>query len=155
MPESLTFDETFTVTADNPLLRGHVVHGRHLLPGVGYVDLVLQVLSRHGWQTSSVELRNLTILAPPWWPPPGSAWPPRCEDGPPPAADAGSRSSAPGRTPAGEADPTWCTRRSPRTGTPCPPSRGGWRPPSPARTGTPGCPTCTRGCGSGTSSTRD
>ncbi|MFE9338351.1 SDR family NAD(P)-dependent oxidoreductase [Streptomyces sp. NPDC007063] len=64
MPESLTFDETFTVTADNPLLRGHVVHGRHLLPGVGYVDLVLQVLSRHGWQPSSVELRNLTILAP-------------------------------------------------------------------------------------------
>ncbi|MGP3987807.1 SDR family NAD(P)-dependent oxidoreductase [Streptomyces sp. 3N207] len=64
MPERLTFDETFTVTADNPLLQGHVVHGRHLLPGVGYVDLILQVLSRHGYDTSEVELRNLTILAP-------------------------------------------------------------------------------------------
>ncbi|MGP3976825.1 SDR family NAD(P)-dependent oxidoreductase [Streptomyces sp. 8N114] len=64
MPERLTFDETFTVTADNPLLQGHVVHGRHLLPGVGYVDLILQVLSRHGYDMSEVELRNLTILAP-------------------------------------------------------------------------------------------
>ncbi|NEY36668.1 hypothetical protein GTU99_31745 [Streptomyces sp. PRKS01-65] len=59
-----TFTETFTVTTDNPLLRGHVVHGRHLLPGVGYVDLVLQVLARHGVATPEVELRNLTILAP-------------------------------------------------------------------------------------------
>ncbi|AJP05474.1 peptide synthetase [Streptomyces cyaneogriseus subsp. noncyanogenus] len=52
------------MTTDNPLLRGHVVHGRHLLPGVGYVDLVLQVLARHGAVTPEVELRNLTILAP-------------------------------------------------------------------------------------------
>ncbi|WP_346172507.1 SDR family NAD(P)-dependent oxidoreductase [Streptomyces cuspidosporus] len=59
-----TFTDTFTVTADNPLLRGHVVYGRSLLPGVGYVDLVLQVLERHGLRASDVELRNLTILAP-------------------------------------------------------------------------------------------
>ncbi|MFG2630359.1 SDR family NAD(P)-dependent oxidoreductase [Streptomyces sp. NPDC048473] len=59
-----TFTETFTVTADNPLLRGHVVYGRSLLPGVGYVDLVLQVLARHGHPMPEVELRNLTILAP-------------------------------------------------------------------------------------------
>ncbi|MFC4465278.1 SDR family NAD(P)-dependent oxidoreductase [Streptomyces xiangluensis] len=58
------FTETFTVTADNPLLRGHVVYGRSLLPGVGYVDLVLQVLARHGHPMPEVELRNLTILAP-------------------------------------------------------------------------------------------
>ncbi|MEU3613369.1 SDR family NAD(P)-dependent oxidoreductase [Streptomyces sp. NPDC006872] len=59
-----TFTETFTVTADNPLLSGHVVYGRSLLPGVGYVDLVLQVLARHGHPMTEVELRNLTILAP-------------------------------------------------------------------------------------------
>ncbi|MGY1495115.1 SDR family NAD(P)-dependent oxidoreductase [Streptomyces sp. QTS52] len=59
-----TFTETFTVTADNPLLRGHVVYGRSLLPGVGYVDMVLQVLARHGHPMPEVELRNLTILAP-------------------------------------------------------------------------------------------
>ncbi|MCF2435365.1 polyketide synthase dehydratase domain-containing protein [Streptomyces thinghirensis] len=35
-----------------------------LLPGVGYVDLVLQVLARHGHPMPEVELRNLTILAP-------------------------------------------------------------------------------------------
>ncbi|MFD4763041.1 amino acid adenylation domain-containing protein [Streptomyces sp. NPDC058439] len=61
---SSTFSETFTVTADNPLLRGHLVRGRNLLPGVGYVDLVLQVLARHGHAMPDVELRNLTILAP-------------------------------------------------------------------------------------------
>ncbi len=64
MTASATFTETFTVTADNPLLRGHVVYGRSLLPGVGYVDLVLQVLARHGHPMPEVELRNLTILAP-------------------------------------------------------------------------------------------
>ncbi|MEU5165867.1 polyketide synthase dehydratase domain-containing protein, partial [Streptomyces mutomycini] len=64
MTASPTFTETFTVTADNPLLHGHVVYGRSLLPGVGYVDLVLQVLARHGHPMPEVELRNLTILAP-------------------------------------------------------------------------------------------
>ncbi|MFH9922213.1 SDR family NAD(P)-dependent oxidoreductase [Streptomyces bobili] len=59
-----TFTETFTVTADNPLLHGHVVYGRSLMPGVGYVDLVLQVLARQGQPMPEVELRNLTILAP-------------------------------------------------------------------------------------------
>ncbi|WP_412080891.1 SDR family NAD(P)-dependent oxidoreductase [Streptomyces sp. MCL20-2] len=64
MANSATFTETYTVTTDNPLLRGHVVHGLHLLPGVGYVDLVLQVLARQGIAMAEVELRNLTILAP-------------------------------------------------------------------------------------------
>ncbi|MFJ9845110.1 amino acid adenylation domain-containing protein [Kitasatospora sp. NPDC101155] len=58
------FSETFTITSENPLLRGHVVYGRTLLPGVGYVDLVLQVLARHGHAMADVEFRNLTILAP-------------------------------------------------------------------------------------------
>ncbi|MFE5581702.1 amino acid adenylation domain-containing protein [Kitasatospora sp. NPDC056531] len=64
MGESVTFSETFTITSENPLLRGHVVYGRNLLPGVGYVDLVLQVLARHGYDMPDVEFRNLTILAP-------------------------------------------------------------------------------------------
>ncbi|MFF8475160.1 polyketide synthase dehydratase domain-containing protein, partial [Streptomyces sp. NPDC015414] len=64
MIETTTFTETFAVTADNPLLHGHVVYGRSLLPGVGYVDLVLQVLARHGHPMPEVELRDLAILAP-------------------------------------------------------------------------------------------
>ncbi|MEU4876999.1 amino acid adenylation domain-containing protein [Streptomyces sp. NPDC021608] len=64
MAESLPFTEIFTITSENPLLRDHVVYGRNLLPGVGYVDLVLQVLSRHGHAMADVEFRNLTILAP-------------------------------------------------------------------------------------------
>ncbi|MEV5491684.1 hypothetical protein AB0L47_27485 [Streptomyces bobili] len=47
-----------------PLLHGHVVYARGLMPGVGYVDLVLQVLARQGHPMPEVELRNLTILAP-------------------------------------------------------------------------------------------
>lgn len=58
---SSPFGETRTVTADSPLLRGHLVRGRTLLPGVGCVDLVLQVLARHGHAMPDVELRNLTI----------------------------------------------------------------------------------------------
>ncbi|MEH0580465.1 SDR family NAD(P)-dependent oxidoreductase [Streptomyces sp. B21-108] len=64
MTDSPRFTETFTVTADNPLLRGHVVDGRRLLPAVGCVDLVLQVLARHGQALPDVVLRNLTVLAP-------------------------------------------------------------------------------------------
>ncbi|MDX3229224.1 SDR family NAD(P)-dependent oxidoreductase [Streptomyces sp. ME19-01-6] len=64
MADASAFREAFTVTTENPLLRGHVVHGRNLLPGVGYVDLVLQVLARQGHPMPGVELRNLTILAP-------------------------------------------------------------------------------------------
>ncbi|MFF0893728.1 SDR family NAD(P)-dependent oxidoreductase [Streptomyces sp. NPDC003278] len=64
MIETTTFTETLTVTADNPLLHGHVVYGRSLLPGVGYVDLVLQVLARQGHPMPEVELRDLAILAP-------------------------------------------------------------------------------------------
>ncbi|QWF85161.1 hypothetical protein HUW46_08615 [Amycolatopsis sp. CA-230715] len=52
------------MTVDNPLLSGHVVYGRTLLPGVGYVDLVLQVLAKQGYAMPEVELRNLTILSP-------------------------------------------------------------------------------------------
>ena len=64
MNSSPTFAETFTITADNPLLSGHVVYGRSLLPGVGYMDLLLQVLARQGHSTADIEVRNLTILAP-------------------------------------------------------------------------------------------
>ncbi|PPK67118.1 SDR family NAD(P)-dependent oxidoreductase [Actinokineospora auranticolor] len=64
MTDSLVFTESFEITADNPLLRGHVVFGRPLLPGVGYVDLLLQVLARHGHAMAHTSLRNLRILAP-------------------------------------------------------------------------------------------
>ncbi|WP_205632961.1 beta-ketoacyl synthase N-terminal-like domain-containing protein, partial [Enhygromyxa salina] len=64
MTEYSQFSETFLITAENPLLSGHVVYGRSLLPGVGYVDLVLQVLARQGFPMHELELRKLTIFAP-------------------------------------------------------------------------------------------
>ncbi|MEZ0115423.1 amino acid adenylation domain-containing protein/FkbM family methyltransferase [Catenulispora sp. EB89] len=64
MTDTRVFAANLTVTADNPLLRGHVVYGRNMLPGVGYVDLVLQVLAQNGYPMAEVELRNLTIVTP-------------------------------------------------------------------------------------------
>ncbi|MFD8381149.1 SDR family NAD(P)-dependent oxidoreductase [Streptomyces sp. NPDC059679] len=64
MTDSPAFAETLTITSENPLLHGHVVYGRSLLPGVGYVDLVLQMLARQGVAMPDIELRNVTILAP-------------------------------------------------------------------------------------------
>ncbi|MGW2808361.1 SDR family NAD(P)-dependent oxidoreductase [Streptomyces sp. NPDC001450] len=64
MTDSPMFAETLTITSENPLLHGHVVYGRSLLPGVGYVDLVLQMLARQGYAMPDIELRNVTILAP-------------------------------------------------------------------------------------------
>ncbi|WP_371657292.1 SDR family NAD(P)-dependent oxidoreductase [Streptomyces sp. NBC_00280] len=64
MTESPIFAETFTLTHDNPLLQGHVVRGRSLMPAVGHLDLVLHVLGRHGHAVRDVELRDFTILAP-------------------------------------------------------------------------------------------
>ncbi|MFJ8472830.1 amino acid adenylation domain-containing protein [Kitasatospora sp. NPDC094011] len=64
MTETPVFTETFTVTSDNPLLGGHVVQGRPLMPGVGHVELVLEVLARHGHPMAETVLRSLTILTP-------------------------------------------------------------------------------------------
>lgn len=56
--------ETFEVGPENPLFKGHIVYGRHLMPGVGYIDLILQVLGCQQVPLSQVELRNLSILTP-------------------------------------------------------------------------------------------
>ncbi|MES4905600.1 MULTISPECIES: beta-ketoacyl synthase N-terminal-like domain-containing protein [unclassified Streptomyces] len=54
----------FDLTQRNPLVAGHVVRGQALLPGLAYVDLVLQVIARHGHPFTELELRNLSIYAP-------------------------------------------------------------------------------------------
>ncbi|WP_435103795.1 SDR family NAD(P)-dependent oxidoreductase [Arhodomonas sp. AD133] len=59
-----TFELKFKLVPENPLLSGHVVYGRRLMPGVGYVDLVLQALRRQQVPLPQVELRNLSVLAP-------------------------------------------------------------------------------------------
>lgn len=59
-----TCDETFEIGPENPLFKGHTVYGRHLMPGVGYFDLILQVLGRQQAPLSQIELRNLSILTP-------------------------------------------------------------------------------------------
>ncbi|POM26387.1 Polyketide synthase PksM [Actinomadura rubteroloni] len=64
MTDPRMFAETFKITADNPLVGGHVVYGDPFLPGVGHVELVLEVLARNGVPLAEAELRSLVILEP-------------------------------------------------------------------------------------------
>ncbi|MER7984497.1 beta-ketoacyl synthase N-terminal-like domain-containing protein [Streptomyces noursei] len=54
----------FDLSQRNPFVAGHVVRGRALLPGLAYVDLILQVFAKHGHRFTELELRNLTLTAP-------------------------------------------------------------------------------------------
>ncbi|MBA3774588.1 MAG: amino acid adenylation domain-containing protein, partial [Ramlibacter sp.] len=48
----------------HPVIRGHQVHGRHLLPGLAYIDLLYQAFREHGHDYTVIELRNLLIYHP-------------------------------------------------------------------------------------------
>lgn len=54
----------FTVSQRNPLVSGHTVDGRPVLPGMSYVDMMLQFMARTGHRWTDLELRDLTIEAP-------------------------------------------------------------------------------------------
>lgn len=56
--------EQFQVGSDHPMLRDHVVHGRHLMPGLAYIDLVYQFLRSTGQPIEELELRDLSIYEP-------------------------------------------------------------------------------------------
>jgi polyketide synthase PksN len=56
--------EQFLVGSDHPMLRDHVVHGRHLMPGLAYIDLVYQFLRNTGHSLEELELRDLSIYEP-------------------------------------------------------------------------------------------
>ncbi|MFC0039499.1 non-ribosomal peptide synthetase [Actinomadura rayongensis] len=64
MTDPRMFVETFKITAENPLVGGHVVYGEPFLPGVGHVELVLEVLARNGLPLAEAGLRSLVILEP-------------------------------------------------------------------------------------------
>ncbi|AIA05961.1 polyketide synthase dehydratase domain-containing protein [Streptomyces noursei] len=58
------FTAQFDLSQRNPFVAGHVVRGRALMPGLAYVDLILQVFAKHGHRFTELELRNLTLTAP-------------------------------------------------------------------------------------------
>ncbi|MGY0064532.1 amino acid adenylation domain-containing protein [Streptomyces sp. LZ34] len=57
-------DEEITFSADTPVIDGHRVAGRRLLPAVAYLDLIHQAFRRHGERCDRLELRDLTVLRP-------------------------------------------------------------------------------------------
>lgn len=56
--------DNFLVTNAHPVLRDHVVQGRHMLPGLAYIDLVYQFLRAAGHYFEDWELRELFIYEP-------------------------------------------------------------------------------------------
>ncbi|QZZ32132.1 non-ribosomal peptide synthetase [Streptomyces sp. ST1015] len=63
-PEVVRVKEEFTLTSATPVVAGHRVSGRLLLPALAYVDLVHQAFRKQGFAYDSLELRDLTVLRP-------------------------------------------------------------------------------------------
>jgi len=57
-------NHTIVLTPSNPVLNGHKVHGRHLLPGLAYIDMLFQLLAKSHPDYCSFELCNLVIYQP-------------------------------------------------------------------------------------------
>lgn len=49
---------------NNPIVANHRVGGRMILPGMAYLDLILQFCRKKGDDSDALEIRNLTILNP-------------------------------------------------------------------------------------------
>jgi polyketide synthase PksN len=56
--------DQIVLTSRNPLLAQHRLHGRPMLPGLAYIDLLLSLALERGWHFRHHELRNLTIVRP-------------------------------------------------------------------------------------------
>jgi acyl transferase domain-containing protein len=56
--------EHFVIGLGLPLMRDHRVLGRHILPGLAYVDLVYQLFRDQGYDLRRLELSNLRIYRP-------------------------------------------------------------------------------------------
>ncbi|WP_338682040.1 amino acid adenylation domain-containing protein [Streptomyces acidiscabies] len=63
-PEVVRVHEEFTLTSATPVIAGHRVAGRLLLPALAYIDLVHQAFRKQGFAYDSLELRDLTALRP-------------------------------------------------------------------------------------------
>ncbi|MGW7202800.1 SDR family NAD(P)-dependent oxidoreductase [Streptomyces sp. NPDC054837] len=53
-----------SVTAQDEIVRGHLVHGTPVLPGVFFLDLVLRLLRHAGVDPAAAELRRCLFIAP-------------------------------------------------------------------------------------------
>jgi acyl transferase domain-containing protein/acyl carrier protein len=53
-----------TLSVDHPVVSGHRLQGRNILPGLAYIDLVYQTFRMHGHRFAELELRDLAILRP-------------------------------------------------------------------------------------------
>ena len=56
--------EQILMTNADPVIRGHRVFGRELLPGLAYIDLVFQLFHERGHPVATLELRDFTIYRP-------------------------------------------------------------------------------------------
>lgn len=56
--------ERFTISSDHPVMRDHLVLGKPVLSGLGYIDLIYQVFHKHGHSHRGLELRDLVIYRP-------------------------------------------------------------------------------------------
>ena len=56
--------DEFLLNGDHPILASHQVHGQRLLPGVAYLDILLQFFREAGYAFEQLELRNLSIHRP-------------------------------------------------------------------------------------------
>ncbi|MET9831652.1 amino acid adenylation domain-containing protein [Streptomyces sp. NPDC006385] len=52
------------LSADTPVIAGHRVQGRALLPALAYCDLLAQVFAEHGLPVERLTLRDLTVVQP-------------------------------------------------------------------------------------------
>ena len=60
----MTFEAHFTLDLNHPILANHRVLGRHLLPGLAYIDLVYQLFRDHSLGCNELELRQVAIHQP-------------------------------------------------------------------------------------------
>jgi acyl transferase domain-containing protein/acyl carrier protein len=56
--------DVLTLTTEHPVIRDHVIHGEHLLPGLAYIDLFYQLLRRHSRTPLAATLKGVTIYQP-------------------------------------------------------------------------------------------
>lgn len=61
---SVIIDEQILFSVNNPLISSHSVHGRFILPGLAYIDIIFQFLRKKGYKHDQMEIRNLVIHNP-------------------------------------------------------------------------------------------
>jgi hypothetical protein len=53
-----------SITAENPVIKNHVVHGQALLPGLAYIDMLYQLAYEMGLDYRGHCLKRLSIFNP-------------------------------------------------------------------------------------------